>query len=669
MAKIAADTIGNTINNIFDEISNRHPDITDKCSKTGGISLYVSNRKILQISENTRDRIEFLILRDSDKNYCRPQFEGLDIRNIRKYDPTQASYIRPWGYMFYRVLVTIEQYSDNKNVLNQLIDNSYEIGKEEKILKVSKSDHEQLAPIFEGTYIFEENDEVETSRAESLDTGVKYSDPAREEVEEVATEKHDLPLSGAILSEDRVDVVESKDVSSIDEKKIVTNETDPNRRIFNYINNDPEKIIAILDKIEISLFLELIKKDDIPRLESLYSLLSKNKIPEEYVTALIENRISVDNFEKLISCASSHDKNPTYWPQFDFVMDCYKAFNKDITKAANELKSVETKAIPNDKWGIKTKRLLELLQYPITPILDMTMGEAEIIFGYPSSDKEDVMKTKTVVTWKYLKPSNKMDRDIEALELKFRDSKLERYIDKRDNTSWDHNLEPFRDSAFDESSNTKEVLMLFMCMHSLFEGDLSNNYQKCEDQCFKKVMKDTLTNINRCKSQIIKKKEEYKSTSSYSKERYKGYLDNAIQSGERLLEAPCKVRWDENLFPLTDFSRGKELYTNKINEISSKKDIIESLADLKNTMKSGCYIATATMGDLNHPTVLHLREFRDLFLLKRSWGVSFIRYYYHYCPYPARIIAKSPILKFASYWVLIKPLTIITKRLLGNKIY
>ena len=61
--------------------------------------------------------------------------------NIRKYDPTQASYIRPWGYILYRVLVTTEQYLNNKNVFDQLIDKSYDIAKEEKILKVSKTEH------------------------------------------------------------------------------------------------------------------------------------------------------------------------------------------------------------------------------------------------------------------------------------------------------------------------------------------------------------------------------------------------------------------------------------------------------------------------------------------------------------------------------------------------
>ena len=162
MTTSTAESIENTINQAFDDILERHPDITDKHSKTAGIGLYVSDRKILQISENTRDRIEFLILRDSDKDYCRPQYGDLDIRNIRKYDPSQESYIRPWGYMFYRVLATPEQYLDNKNIFDQLIDKSYEIAKEEKILKVSKTEHEQLGPIFEGTYVFEENDEVET---------------------------------------------------------------------------------------------------------------------------------------------------------------------------------------------------------------------------------------------------------------------------------------------------------------------------------------------------------------------------------------------------------------------------------------------------------------------------------------------------------------------------
>ena len=85
-----------------------------------------------------------------------------------------------------------------------------------------------------------------------------------------------------------------------------------------------------------------------------------------------------------------------------------------------------------------------------------------------------------------------------------------------------------------------------------------------------KGIEHAVLKVKNSKSQIIKKKEEYKSASSFMKESYKKDLDNAIQSGERLLESPCKVKWNDNLFPLTDFSRGKELFTNRMNEISNR---------------------------------------------------------------------------------------------------
>ena len=201
MTTSTAKSIENTINQAFDDVLERHPDITDKHSKTAGIGLYVSGRKFFQISENTRNRIEFLILRDPDKDYCRPQYGDLDIRNIRKYDPTQASYIRPWGYMFYRVLVTTEQYLNNKNVFDQLIDKSYDIAKEENILKVSKTEHEQLEPIFEGTYTFEEKDEVEIPSAETSDTVVKHSESTKEEFEEAETKKSGCFIATATMGD------------------------------------------------------------------------------------------------------------------------------------------------------------------------------------------------------------------------------------------------------------------------------------------------------------------------------------------------------------------------------------------------------------------------------------------------------------------------------------
>ncbi|MDE6644226.1 MAG: hypothetical protein K2K27_09035 [Muribaculaceae bacterium] len=50
------------------------------------------------------------------------------------------------------------------------------------------------------------------------------------------------------------------------------------------------------------------------------------------------------------------------------------------------------------------------------------------------------------------------------------------------------------------------------------------------------------------------------------------------------------------------------------------------------TKKGACYIATMVYGDYNHPKVVILREFRDLYLMKRRWGQKFVNLYYRYSP-------------------------------------
>jgi hypothetical protein len=79
--------------------------------------------------------------------------------------------------------------------------------------------------------------------------------------------------------------------------------------------------------------------------------------------------------------------------------------------------------------------------------------------------------------------------------------------------------------------------------------------------------------------------------------------------------------------------------------------------------KGACFIATAAMGDYDHPVVVDLRMFRDNWLLKRNWGVQFTNWYYTHGPKAARIIEKTIILRKFCYFVLIKPLHILTKRL------
>jgi tetratricopeptide (TPR) repeat protein len=82
---------------------------------------------------------------------------------------------------------------------------------------------------------------------------------------------------------------------------------------------------------------------------------------------------------------------------------------------------------------------------------------------------------------------------------------------------------------------------------------------------------------------------------------------------------------------------------------------------------SKCFIATATMGNVNHPTVVLLRKFRDSWLLDRKYGRIFIRIYYKNGPYLATIINKYPQLKLISYQVIVRPVACIADLLLRNK--
>jgi len=91
----------------------------------------------------------------------------------------------------------------------------------------------------------------------------------------------------------------------------------------------------------------------------------------------------------------------------------------------------------------------------------------------------------------------------------------------------------------------------------------------------------------------------------------------------------------------------------------------EGIDNLKK--KVGCFIATATMGNYEHPLVKRLSEFRDDYLLNRKWGKQFVRHYYKYAPYFAGIISKSKFLRKISYFVIVMPAAFIAKKLLRSK--
>lgn len=112
----------------------------------------------------------------------------------------------------------------------------------------------------------------------------------------------------------------------------------------------------------------------------------------------------------------------------------------------------------------------------------------------------------------------------------------------------------------------------------------------------------------------------------------------------------------------------RQFYNNVYDSTKFIDSLSESMfnRDLKknnaNTSNTGCFIATAAMGDYNHPVVMDLRLFRDNWLLKRDWGVQFTNWYYTHGPKAANIIEKSTLLRKLTFFAIVKPLQILTKR-------
>ena len=73
-----------------------------------------------------------------------------------------------------------------------------------------------------------------------------------------------------------------------------------------------------------------------------------------------------------------------------------------------------------------------------------------------------------------------------------------------------------------------------------------------------------------------------------------------------------------------------------------------------------CFIATATFDSPLNKHVINLRHFRDYFLIKYSWGKSFINWYYNTSPPYAKIISKNPMLKLISKILLYPIIYLIT---------
>ncbi|WP_291727853.1 CFI-box-CTERM domain-containing protein [Bernardetia sp.] len=61
----------------------------------------------------------------------------------------------------------------------------------------------------------------------------------------------------------------------------------------------------------------------------------------------------------------------------------------------------------------------------------------------------------------------------------------------------------------------------------------------------------------------------------------------------------------------------------------------------KKESSESCYIATACYGNYDAPEVIVFRQFRDKVLLKNSFGVAFVSFYYRFSPYWAKKLEKK----------------------------
>ena len=130
----------------------------------------------------------------------------------------------------------------------------------------------------------------------------------------------------------------------------------------------------------------------------------------------------------------------------------------------------------------------------------------------------------------------------------------------------------------------------------------------------------------------------------------KNTIDSNLQYCKELANAFFKITNIDQDRVFNDFElKVKSLPVVKENNSTEKKD--------------GCFIATAAMQDYDHPVVVDLRLFRDNWLLKRKWGANFTIWYYQHSPKAARVIEQSSVLRRLTFFLIVKPLQIITKPL------
>jgi hypothetical protein len=177
------------------------------------------------------------------------------------------------------------------------------------------------------------------------------------------------------------------------------------------------------------------------------------------------------------------------------------------------------------------------------------------------------------------------------------------------------------------------------------------------------------------------KKEEFKNGLNVILSLFQSNSNDETAEGEDIIENVSKeetpeenklnysLSIDEQILILC--REGNKLHAVKLyhdstgrRDLKKSKEYVEQLAKENGIIEpksAGCFIATAAMGDYNHPIVVELRFFRDNWLLKKKWGVKFTDWYYMNGPKAASVIEKSIALKKITFVLILIPLQLFAK--------
>ncbi|MBO6621907.1 MAG: hypothetical protein JJ892_08785 [Balneola sp.] len=138
-------------------------------------------------------------------------------------------------------------------------------------------------------------------------------------------------------------------------------------------------------------------------------------------------------------------------------------------------------------------------------------------------------------------------------------------------------------------------------------------------------------------------------------------VKNILKSVNKVMEEKLHVGNEETFKKADDFR-------NKWIEEAKQLDRTFVPKELQfEQKKEGCFIATATYGNYNHPKVIEFRKFRDRYLQNSTIGQMFIQFYYKYSPFLAGKIQSNNSLKRTINNLILTPLLFVIKILPNYK--